>query len=77
MKNIQTVEGKLEIIEQLKYSKNGNPKYLLKVGEVEMETETDSGLTFLVKSYQGKTVTAKYGLHRNKITLSELEGNTV
>lgn len=77
MKNIQTVEGKLEIIEQLKHSKNGNPKFLLKVGEVEMETETDSGLTFLVKSYQGKTVTAKYGLHRNKVTLSELDGNTV
>ena len=77
MKNIQTVEGKLEIIEQLKHSKNGNPKYFLKVGEVEMETETDSGLTFLVKSYEGKTVTAKYGLHRNKITLSELDGNTV
>jgi hypothetical protein len=52
MKNIQTVEGKLEVIEQLKSSRNGNPKYLLKIGNTEMETQTDSGLAYGIKNYQ-------------------------
>jgi hypothetical protein len=49
----------------------------LKIGNTEMETQTDSGLAYGIKNYQWKTVIAKYGLHRNKITLSELDGNTV
>lgn len=77
MRNLIEVTGKLEVIEQLKSSRNGNPKYLISIGDTELETETDSSLTYLVKNYQAKTVTAKYRMLRNKPTLMELESQTV
>lgn len=50
--------GKLEIIRRLPSSRNGNPRYLLKVDGWTCRTAPDSSIAYAVTNYDGKRVDA-------------------
>lgn len=72
MKNVNQYTGKLEIIDRLNNSRNGNPRFMLKVGDVVCYTAVDSALGYSVSNYEGKEVTASIGLHYGKSTIQSI-----
>lgn len=68
----QAYNGKLQIVERMKNSINGNPKYLVLVGDVTMYTMTDSMLAYAITNYDRKEVTVKAGLYRGKLTIDSI-----
>lgn len=69
MKNVTHHIGKLEIIERLPSSRNGNPRYLLRVDGWTCRTAVDSSLGYSVGNLDGKQVEAYIGTHYGKATL--------
>lgn len=77
MKNLTTHVGKLEIIKRLPSSRNGNPRYLLRVDGWTCRTAVDSSLAYVLPNLDGKMVRAHIGTFRGVCTLSwaeKLEG---
>jgi len=74
MKNIRTVIGKLEVIQRLPSSYNGNPRYLLEIDGVTFKTKVDSGYGYCVTNYRDKLVEASIGSHYGSLTLDTLKG---
>jgi hypothetical protein len=72
MKNKRThqVTGTLKVIMRLKSSVNGNPRYLVKVGDVVLYTKPDSELGYSVINFEGKEITAHWGVHYGKPSLT-------
>jgi hypothetical protein len=69
MKNITSHIGKLEIIKRLPSSRNGNPRWLLRVDGWTCCTSPDSSLGYKVQNFDGKTVEATIGTHYGAATL--------
>jgi hypothetical protein len=69
MRNITRHIGKLEIVERLDNSVNGNPRYLLKVDGWTCRTSVDSSHGYEVPNYEGHVVAATIGTHYGKATL--------
>ena len=69
MKNITMHTGKLKVLERLKNSANGNPRYRLYVSGVSFVTKPDSAYSYDVGNLEGKTVTVSVGTHYGKATL--------
>lgn len=74
MRNITRHTGKLEIIERLKSSYNGNPRYLISIDGYHCKTGVDSSYGYCVTNYDGKQVEATMGLHYGTMTLDSLKG---
>jgi hypothetical protein len=72
MKNITRHYGKLEIVERLKNTLNGNARYLIRVGGFTCRTKPDSATTNYVERYDGKHVEAHIGTHYGKPTLQDV-----
>jgi len=72
MKNISRHNGKLEIIKRLPSSRNGNPRYLLRVNGVTCRTAVDSSLAYSVTNYDGQHVEATIGTHYGVATLDSV-----
>jgi hypothetical protein len=73
MKNITRHQGKLEIVERLPSSINGNPRYLLRVDGWTCRTPVDSGLGYCITNYNGKDVEATIGSHYGVATLATVK----
>lgn len=79
MKNITTHTGRLVDIQRMKSSVNGNPRYSFTLVEDSLENRVqgcisvDSSFGYSLPNYLNKRVTIKVGLHRNKITLADIE----
>lgn len=73
MKNITQHTGKLSIVERLQNSYNGNPRYLISVGDVVCKTGVDSMHGYSIGNYEGCTVAAKIGTHRGVLSLCSIE----
>lgn len=73
MKNITQHVGTLEIIERLPSSKNGNPRYLLRIDGTTCKTEIDSVHGYVVPNFDGKRVCANIGTHYGKATLRSVK----
>jgi len=69
MKNVTRHTGKLEIIERLPASRNGNPRFLLRIDGWTCRTQVDSSAGYEVQNYDGKTITATIGTHYGVATL--------
>lgn len=65
--------GTLTIVDRLPSSVNGNPRYLLLIGETVCRTAPNSDLAYGVRNFEGKTVRAVVGTYRGKPTLRALE----
>ena len=61
MKNISLHIGKLEIIEKLPNSKNGNPRYKVEIDGWIAVTKPDCSLGYKITNYNGLTVRATIG----------------
>lgn len=73
MKNIQEYTGKLSIIERLQSSHNGNPRYLISVGDVVCKTGIDSMHAYGITNYEGQIVKCTIGVHYKQATLCTIE----
>jgi hypothetical protein len=72
MKNVSSHVGKLEIVQRLPSSRNGNPRYLLRVDGWTCRTAPDSSLGYSVTNYDGKRVKATIGTLRGLATLDSV-----
>ena len=70
MKNVTRHVGILEIIGRLPSSKNGNPRYLLRVDGWTCRTAVDSVMGYSIANYEGKKVEVTIGTHRGVATLN-------
>jgi hypothetical protein len=61
MKNITRHKGKLEIIQRLPHSYNGNPRFLVRLDGWTCKTKIDSSLGYSIQNMDGNTVTAELG----------------
>jgi len=73
VKDTTTHTGNLEVIMRLPSSRNGNPRYLLRVDGWTCRTAVDSGLAYGITNYDGKQVKAHIGSVRGVATLSWAE----
>lgn len=74
MKNITTHTGKLEVIERLNNSVNGNPRYLLRIDGFTCRTAPDSDYGYGVTNFDGQQVVATIGTYYGTATLNSLKG---
>lgn len=74
MKNITRHQGKLEIIQRLEGSRNGNPRYLIRIDGFTCKTPVDSMYGYSVPNLDGKEVIATIGTHYGTATLDSLKG---
>lgn len=73
MKNITTHHGKLELVQRLPSSRNGNPRYLLRLDGWTCRTPVDSSLGYKVQNLFGETVKGSIGTFRGVATLGDVE----
>ena len=73
MKNLSRHEGKLEIIERLPSSKNGNPRYLCKIAGFTCRTTPDSFNAYWLPNINGKQVKAVLGTHYGVCSIYSVE----
>jgi len=74
MKNVSRHQGKLEIIQRLPNSLNGNPRYLIRINGFTCKTAVDSMHGYCVTNFDGKEVIATIGTHYGTQTLDSLKG---
>ena len=72
MKNLTRHQGKLEIVNRLQNSVNGNPRYLLKIDGWTCTTSVDSSHGYSVPNFDGADVVATIGTHYGKATLDDV-----
>lgn len=73
MKNISRHAGKLEVLERMPSSRNGNPRYRLYIAGFHCVTAPDSSYGYSVKNFEGKQVVATIGTHFGRATLDSVE----
>ncbi len=69
MKNVTSHTGKLEIIERLPSSRNGNPRWLLKIDGWTCRTAPDAMVAYGITNFDGKIVKADIGTLRGLATV--------
>lgn len=73
MKNISRHFGKLEVVDRLPSSVNGNPRYLVRVAGFTCRTPVDSMLGYMIKNFDNKEVEATIGTHYGFATLNSVK----
>jgi hypothetical protein len=73
MKNITHHTGKLEVIQRMPSSFNGNPRYLLRIDGHTCCTAVDSMHGYSVTNYDGQIVQATIGTHYGRATLNTIK----
>lgn len=69
MKNVTQHTGILEVIERAPSSRNGNPRYVVRLDGYTARTAPDSSLGYSITNFDGKKVTAQIGTHRGTVTI--------
>jgi hypothetical protein len=72
VKKITTLTGKLIIVQKLKRSLNGNPRYMCMINETVFYTRPNCGYGFMIKNYEGKEITAICSDYRGKLSLDKI-----
>lgn len=73
MRNVTNHVGKLEILERLPSSKNGNPRYRVSVDGFSCVTDVDCVLGYKVPNFDGKKVEATIGNRYGRATLRSVK----
>jgi len=73
MKNVTIHRGKLEVIKRLPSSKNGNPRYLVKVDGWTCRTAPDSSLAYAITNFDSKKVVAWIGTYYGNATIDSVQ----
>jgi hypothetical protein len=69
MKNVTRHIGQFHVVEKLRNSKNGNPRFALLIAGYHCVTKPDSDIAYNIHRYDGKAVEATLGTYRGKCTL--------
>ena len=77
MRNTYTITGTLRIIDRLKNSYYGNPRYLVSIGDVVCCTAPDANLAYGITNHRDKPVIATVGTHYNRLTIDTLKAEGV
>ena len=77
MKNITQAVGKLQILERMKNSASGNPRFRCFIFEtpthgISFVTMPDHASNYDIQNLDGQVVTVTVGMHRNQITLNSI-----
>lgn len=72
-KSIGTATGKLEIIERMRNSTNGNPRFLVLVGNTILRTKPDADYTYGIENDVGHDVTANIISYFGHATLADYD----
>ena len=72
MKNITSHKGILEIVERAPSSRNGNPRYVVRLDGYTARTAVDSDLGYSITNYDGKMITANIGTHCGTSTIENV-----
>lgn len=72
MKNLTQHKGKLEVIRRLPSSRNGNPRWLVKVDGWTARTAVDAALGYSIRNFEGKQVVATIGTHYGSATVDDI-----
>lgn len=75
MQKESIVNGKLNVIERLPSSLNGNPRYLVEINGTGYRTKPDTSLGYSITNYEGKSVEAKVKIYRGKWAIESIENN--
>ena len=73
MKQVTKVTGVLTVVKRLPSSYNGNPRYMVKVGDTLARTAVDSSEGYTVTNYRDKEVTCDIGLHYGVATIENIK----
>ena len=73
MKNITRHTGTLEIVERMRRSTNGNPRYRVRVDGWTCVTRPDSQMAYNLQKFDGKQVHATIGTHHGVATLGDVQ----
>ena len=73
MKNITKHIGKVENLERLPSSSNGNPRYKFNIDGYTVCTATDCMLGYEIKNLNGANVEVTIGQHYGKLTLNTIK----
>lgn len=73
MKNTQTYTGTLRVIERMKNSTNGNPRFLVMVGDTVARTLPDAGYSYTIGNLEGQKVRAVIGEHRGRDHVASID----
>ena len=77
-KSIQVISGKVKVMERLKSSTCGNPRYSFVIihdnGEISylIKTKPNSQFGYSITNYEGKTITIEAGYYRNELALIDV-----
>lgn len=72
MQNTYTIKGNLEIVDRLKNSYYGNPRYLVSIGGIKCYTAPDANLAYGITNHRDKPVIATVGTHYNRLTIQSI-----
>lgn len=70
MKSITRHAGKLQLVNRMKNSANGNPQYLLSCDGYTFRTKANSMAAYNISKYFDQNVVVTMGTHRNCLTLN-------
>ena len=73
MKDVEQTTGTLHIRARMPNSRNGNPRFVVQVGDVVGCTTPDSALAYDVQNLEGKEVRAGFGWHYGRIQADTIE----
>jgi len=73
MKNVQAHIGRLQIIDRMNNSLNGNPRYRVMIGDKYCVTSPDSSISYGITNHDGRQVIACIGEHYGRATIDTLE----
>lgn len=73
MKNTSRHTGILEVIERAPSSRNGNPRYVVRLDGITARTGVNSSLGYSITNYNGDLVTADIGTVRGTVTIKNVE----
>jgi len=71
--NTETAIGKLNVLERLKSSFVGNPRYLIEINGTAYRTEPNSSLGYSVTNYDGDQVRAQVRIYRGKWAIQSVK----
>jgi len=72
MKNATQHTGRLEVIERAPSSRNGNPRYVVRLDGITCRTAVDSSLGYSITNHDGREVTADIGTYRGTVTIENV-----
>ena len=67
-----TLTGKLVIVEKLKNSYLGNPRYMLLIDETEFYTTPNSSYGSMITNHRNSVITVELKVYRGKLSLMKI-----